>query len=286
MFLQRKSQFGAALMIAGGLLAVAGEVMTIRDSDVLGSSWHLTLGLIIVGTLLLVTGLSIFASASNVIDGIGFLGSTLILLGGLAMIVATLALDWIVLPFLIHLARTIAATVNGPATAAQNEVNSIVSTVNGLGGSTIHNLFPGTTPTITAPHIPTVDGTTIVDNALTQLHIPTLSTLQWWGRFSLSGGPLTLGCLVLGLALLSQRSSLRSVGIVLIIFALLNLLSQFLSQLPAYTANISAIVLFLALAWLGLSAWSTKRTHTLTRMRARRVEVGRDFADDEQWRRN
>jgi xanthine/uracil permease len=48
-------------------------------------------------------------------------------------------------------------------------------------------------------------------------------------------------------------------GALLIIFALLNLLCQVISPIPSFFGNITCAVLFLTLAWLGVSAWSSKQ---------------------------
>ncbi|MDQ6661854.1 MAG: hypothetical protein M3Z24_12940, partial [Chloroflexota bacterium] len=129
MFLQRKLRFGGVLMIAGSLLAALGEIVNAQTTDVLSSSWRLSLGFIVVGTFILLIGLSTFASVSDQINGFGFVGSNLLLLGGFLLIIGTVALDWILVPFLINLASTIASTINGPATATQNELNKIISSL-------------------------------------------------------------------------------------------------------------------------------------------------------------
>src|SRR2546423_1848474 len=193
MFLQRKLRFGATFMIIGSLLAASGEIVNAQTTDVLSSSWRLSLGLIVVGTLILLIGLSTFASVSDQVSGFGFVGSSLLFLGGLLLIVGTVALDWILIPFLINLAKTMASTINGPATETQNELNTIISNLNSLGGPVLQRLFPGSTPHISAAHIPLASGTTLVNKALVQLHVPTIDKLEWWGHFSLSGGTLILG---------------------------------------------------------------------------------------------
>lgn len=260
MFLQRKARFGATLMIIGSLLAASGEIVNAQTMDVLSSSWRLSLGLIVVGTLILLIGLSTFASVSDQISGFGFVGSNLLVLGGLLLIIGTVALDWIILPFLINLANTIATTINGPATETQNELNKIISSLNSLGGPILQRLFPGSTPHISAAHIPMANGIALVNKALVQLHIPTVDKLAWWGHFSLSGGTLIIGSLILGLALPRRHGTLTPTSALLIIFALSNLLCQFFTLIPSFFGNITAVMLFLTLAWLGVSAWSSKRT--------------------------
>ncbi len=254
MYLQRKLRFGASLMIIGSLLAAVGEIVNVQHMDFLSSSWRLSLGFIIAGTFILLIGLSIFASVSDQVNGIGFLGSNLLLLGGILLIVGTAALDWIILPFLINLANTIASTINTPATQTQNALNGIIASINSLGGSFLQKLFPGSTPHIPAASIPMVNGIELVNKVLVQLHLPTIERLEWWGRFSLSGGTLTLGSLILGLGLPRIRNSITLTSVLLVIFALLNLLCQFLTSLPLWLGNATAVALFLTLAWLGVSA--------------------------------
>lgn len=258
MFLQLKLRFGAALMIIGGILAAAGEIVNAQTMDVLGSSWRLSLSLIVVGTLILLIGLSSFASVSDQVSGFGFVGSILLLLGGLLLITGTVALDWILVPFLINLANLMASTINVPATETQNALNTIISSLNSLDGSVLQRLFPGSIPHISTAHIPMANGTTLVNKALVQLHVPTIDKLQWWGHFSLSGGTLTLGSLTFGLALLRKNSIPIPMGALLIIFALLNLLCQFFISIPSFLANITSAVLFLTLVWLGVLAWLSK----------------------------
>lgn len=260
---QRKSRFGAAFLIIGSVLAAAGEIVNAQDMDVLGSSWHLSLGLIIIGTFLLLIGLLPFAAISEQINGLGFVGCMLLLPGGLLLIIGTAALDWIILPFLINLGNALAAAINGPATETQNALNKIISSLNGLGSSVLQKLFPTATPHISAVHIPRANGVALVNNVLVQLHLPTIERLTWWGHFSLSGGALIIGSLILGIALLRKMGKLAFPGALLIIFALLNLLCQFDTAIPPFFGNITAAVLFLTLAWLGISEFISKHTDEL-----------------------
>ena len=260
MFLQGKLRFGATLLIIGSVLASIGEIVNMLTADVFSSAWGLSLGLLVAGTFILLIGLSTFASVSDQINGFGFIGSTLLLLGGFLLIIGTVVLDWILVPFLLHLANTIASTINTPATATQDELNKIIATLNGLGVPILQKLFPGSVPHISAVHIPLTNGTALVDKALLQLHVPSIETLSWWGHFSLSGGTLIPGCLILGFALPRRKGSLTYAGAPLILFACLNLLCQTFPLIPLFFGNITAIVLFLTLAWLGFSAWSFNAT--------------------------
>lgn len=258
MFLQRKLRFGATLMIVGSLIAALGEIVNIQSVDVFSSFWRLSLGLLVVGTLILLLGLSTFASVSDQVNGFGFIGSNLLILGGFLLIIGTVVLDWILIPFLLHLANTIASTINGPATQTQNELNKLISTLNGLD-PILQKLFPGSNPHISPAHIPMANGNTLVNKALVQLHLPTIEMLEWWGHFSRSGGTLLLGCLILGFALPRRNGSFTPTSALLILFAFLNLLCQIFASIPIFFGNITAVVLFLTLGWMGVSAWSSKR---------------------------
>jgi hypothetical protein len=257
--LQRKSRFGAALLLIGGCLAAVGEIINAQNMDVLGSFWHLSLGLIIIGTFILLMGLLPFAALSEQINGLGFVGCMLLLPGGLLLIIGTAALDWILLPFLSSLGNALASAINGPSTETQNALNKIISSLNGLGSSVLQKLFPTSTPHIPAVHIPKANGVELINTVLVQLHFPTIERLTWWGHFSLSGGTLTIGSLIVGVALLRRTRKSLLPGILLILFALLNLLSQFTPMIPSFLGNISAAGLFLTLAWLGVSEWMQPR---------------------------
>jgi len=249
-FMKQKLRFGAGLMIAGGLLAVVGEIINAQNTDALSSSWRPSLILIIIGTFLLLIGLAIFGAISSKVNGLGFFGTTLLIVGGLLVIIGTVALDWILLPLLTEMANTIGAAINQPTAAAQNELNNIINTLNGL-----ERLFPGAPAPISAVNIPKTNGSTLINSVLVQLNIPTIDQLTWWGHFCLSGGPLTLGSLILGLALTSGGGRPTLPAALLIIFAPLNLFCQFF--MAALFGNITALIFFLTVAWIGFSVWSS-----------------------------
>jgi hypothetical protein len=255
MFSRRKLRFGAAFMIIGSILAIVGEIINLRSTDVLSASWRLSLEFIVGGTFVMLLGLAVFSALSDQMHGFSFLGSILLLLGGFLLIIGTVALDWIIIPFLVNLANVLAATINAPAISTQNALNSIINSINNLGGSVLSRILPGATPHISPVHAPLVNGTTLVNNALIQLHLPTIDKLEWWGRICLTGGTLTVGSLILGLALLRERGTLAFVGMLLLLCALLNALCQYVTTLPTIYSNITACALFLALIWLGSSAW-------------------------------
>lgn len=65
-------------------------------------------------------------------SGLGFFGSILLQLGEFLLIIGMVILDWIILPFFINLANTLASAINEPATKSQNALNKIISSLNGL----------------------------------------------------------------------------------------------------------------------------------------------------------
>ncbi len=255
MFSQSKLRSGATFMIIGSLLAIIGEIINLRTTDVLSSSWRLSLEFIVGGTFVMMLGLAVFSALSDRIHGFGFLSSILLLLGSFLLIIGTVTLDWIIIPFLVNLANVLASTINAPAISTQNTLNSIINSINNLGGSFLSKILPGASPHISPVHAPLVNGTTLVNNALSQLHLPTLDKLEWWGRISLTGGTLTVGSLLLGLTLLRERGTLTFVGMLLLLGALLNAFCQYVTTLPTLYANVTACLLFLSLIWLGTSAW-------------------------------
>jgi hypothetical protein len=248
-------------MIVGCLLAVCGEVINAQTPDVLSSSWHLSLEFIIGGNFVLLVGLSLFMSASDQMSGLAFVGCILLQLGEFLLLIGTIVLDWILLPFFSNLANTLALAINEPATKTQNALNKVIASLNSLGGPVLQRLVPGLNTHIPSAHVPLVNGTQLVNDALAQLHLPTIDILGRWGHFSLSGGTLILGSVVLGLALLRRRSNLAPTGALLLIFSLLNLLCQWVTSLPLWLSNGTAVLLFLTLTWLGVSAWSAERIY-------------------------
>lgn len=102
------------------------------------------------------------------------------------------------------------------------------------------------------------------------------------GHFSLSGGSLTIGSGILGLALPHRDGKLTPPAALLIVFALLNVLCQFFTPIPSFFGNITAAVLFLTLGWLGVSAWSSKHTDAAS---SEGGEIDTDLPSDETFLR-
>jgi hypothetical protein len=94
------------------------------------------------------------------------------------------------------------------------------------------------------------------------MKLPTIDVIGNWGHFFLTGGPLAIGALLLGLALLRTKKFPRTTALLLIVCAGLNLICQFLTfqtfltfaaGVLLFLASATGILVFLALAWLGVS---------------------------------
>jgi predicted membrane channel-forming protein YqfA (hemolysin III family) len=253
MLLNLKLRIGAFLMIIGALLAVAGEIVNIHDSTPLDSSWFIAIGLIVIGALVLIYGANMYAQLSSDLNLLGVLGSGLLFLGGLATILGAVVIDGVVLPLLFALATAIAASINSLGSGVQNAANTVSSGLSGIG-NTISSAFGGSSSAANIPQaqIPQVDGLKIVNSALTGMKLPTIDVIGNWGHFFLTGGPLAIGGLILGLALLRTKTFPRTTAILILATAALDLICQLLMFLPVL-AGLASILFFLSLGWLGVS---------------------------------
>ena len=250
-----KLRLGVLVLLAGAGLAVVGELLALWNTDPLTSGgWFVSMGLIALGTLALLYGITTYAQLSEEITLFGLAGTGLLALGGFALILGTVVLNMVVIPLLLGMAAAITTVLNAPGSAVQSATNTVISGLNQLG-----NLFGGSS-SIPRVQIPQADGIQIVSNTLNGMHLPTIAALSQWGHFFSSGGPLTLGCLLLGLSLLKATSFPPLISYGLIITAGLNLFCQLLALsaiLPTVLATpmltITGILLFASLALLGAS---------------------------------
>lgn len=284
MLLRLKLRAGAFLMIVGALLAVAGEVVNILHNDPLTGSWFVSIGLIVLGTLILVYGANMYAQLSENIDLLGVLGSGILFLGGLAVIVGTIAIDAVVLPLLFSLATAIATTINSLGAGVQNAANTVSSGLSSIGNS-ISSAFGGSSSAANIPQaqIPQVDGIKIVNSALVGLKLPTIDVIGNWGHFFLTGGPLAIGALVLGLALLRTKDFPRMTAIIMSAAAALDLVCQLLLFQPVL-AGIASVLFFLSLSWFGISVifpdWTNFSLPTFSRHGASQLATENASVDE------
>src|SRR5260370_33397315 len=127
MLLRLKLRIGALLIIAGGLLAALGELLNIWNTNPTTGGWFFSMGLVVLGTLVFVYGINMYAQLSESVNFLGLIGSVLLFLGGWLTIVGSIAINMVVLPMLLGLAATIATSINAPGAAAQTGTNSVTS---------------------------------------------------------------------------------------------------------------------------------------------------------------
>lgn len=214
--LQRiRIRFGAVLIIIGSLLAIVGEALNLWNNDPTQQSWFLPMILVTLGTFILLYGINMYTQVADTINISGLIGASLIFLGALVVITGVVAINIVVVPILADIAKYTTIAINIPGI---NEVNGINA----------------------------------VNQALISLHLPTFAVITHWGHSFFTGGPLTLGCLLFGIALRQTKKFPKMTYATLIIGASLNLLSQLLFPIPMLS-SITGILLFAALALLGTS---------------------------------
>src|SRR5689334_24619018 len=104
MLLRLKLRISTLLIGAGAMLAVFGELLNLWNTDPGSGGWYASMGLIVLGTLVFIYGLNMYAQLSDKITLLGLLGSGLLFLGGLLTIVGSIAINIVVLPMLSGMA--------------------------------------------------------------------------------------------------------------------------------------------------------------------------------------
>lgn len=264
MLLQRKLRIGAMLITGGSLLAVLGEILNLWNNDPSTGGWFFTMSVVVLGVAVLIYGINMYAQLSDKIDIVGLIGAVLLFLGGLLTIIGIVSVNMIALPTLLGMALAIATIVNAPGSAAQSAANATSSALdtakNGITG-----LFGQSGGSDIPPaNVPGINGVDVVNKMLDGLHLPSLTGISRWGHFFFSGGLLTIGCLVMGYALLRAQAFPRSTCYFLMIAAVLNLVSQILINLLPGITNFTSILFFASLAWLGASILFPEETSRLS----------------------
>jgi hypothetical protein len=254
MLLHLKQRIGTIIFIIGGLIAIFGEVFNLWHNDPTDSGWFVSMGAVVLGTMILLYGMNTYVQLSDRIDFLGVVGAGLLFLGGLFTIMGTLSIDMIVVPLLLAIANTIANAVNSLGNLAQNATNSTTSGLNTAINSLAHAFGQdGSSANIPSVNVPKLNGIDVVNKTLTDLHLPTFEQISQWGHVFFSGGPLTIGLLILGYSLFRTRACARSSSIFLLAAAGINLISQLLNTLLPVLATVCGIILFASIVWLGIS---------------------------------
>jgi hypothetical protein len=263
MLLQLKLRLGALLIVVGALIAMLGEIVNLWNNNPLAGGWFVSMILVALGTVVLVYGINQYAQLSDSIDFFGLIGAGLLFLGGLLTIIGVIAVNMLAIPMLLSMATAIAAVVNAPGSAAQSATNGISSGLNTLKNGAAGLFGQSGGSDIPSVNVPSVNGLDIVNKVLTGLHLPTFAGISWWGHVFFSGGPLTIGCLLLGFAMLRTNALPRITCLLLMAVAGVNLISQFFTTLAPTVATITGILLFATLAWLGASILFPQATSKL-----------------------
>jgi hypothetical protein len=220
---------------------------------------------------------------------IGITGALMLMLGTMIVVAGIATLDIFILPWMFKLIGEITG-LNGQIQTALNQAllgtNDATSKIENAFGSGCNNALVALidqhcSSTTLAPPIshlifPSSNGQSLVNKLLSAVGLASLDTLKIWGLTFLSGAPLALGCLLLGLAFLRAELKSRKTLLLLIWCASLNLASTlpilctlfpgllggllvnwssfFVSHLYFLTF-FSGVLLFLSIAGLGFSLW-------------------------------
>jgi len=248
-----KLRIGAILLLVGSILAIAGETLNLGSNDPTQQSWFLPMILVALGTIIFIYGLNMYAQLSDDIDIVGIFGTGLLFIGALIFVIGVVAINMVVIPVLLGMAQTISSVINASGNAAQSATNGAsngLNTVkNGITGLFGQNTSSSDIPSV---QVPQINGMNLVDQALAKFHIPSFAVITHWGHFFFTGGPLTIGCIVLGVALLRTKTFPHLISSILILCGAINLISQIFITLPILS-NITGILLFVSLALLAVA---------------------------------
>ena len=262
---QLKLRIGAILLLVGSLLAIAGEILNLGNNDPTQSSWFLPMALVTLGTIIFIYGLNMYAQLSDNINVLGIFATGLLFIGALIFVIGVIAVNMVLIPVLLGMAQTITTVVNVPGNAAQNAANGASNGLNAIKNG-ISGLFGQNTSGSDIPsvQVPQINGMNLVDQALAKFHIPSFAAITHWGHFFFTGGPLTIGCIVLGVALLQTRTFPHIISYILVICGAINLISQLFISLPTLS-NITGILLFVSLALLAVAFLYPTQTDNFSR---------------------
>ncbi|GCE13384.1 hypothetical protein [Tengunoibacter tsumagoiensis] len=270
------------LICVGGVLSTVGWLLAAVHTDPLSPTWSVAVWLVISGVIFLVFGfLALYAQYMLRIGSVGQFGLLVFLLGALVLIAGTCAVDLFILPWLFKVVsqlpdlapqlqgmyntvqngtNTAASTViNGTNTATSTVTNGTTSACNTVtqnlpfGGSSL-SCPSASSPTVPSGSVPSVTVPTI-SSLLASIGLPPLPLLGTLGLMLMSGALLAPGCLLLGLIFLVADVRPRSALLLMICCALLNLLGQFFLHIP-FLGQLSGVILFISLAWLGFALWA------------------------------
>src|SRR5258706_5714524 len=108
MLLELKLRIGVVVIIVGGLLVTSGEIFNLWHNDPTTGGWFLSMGIVVVGIMLLTHGVNTYTQLSETMNFFGMIGSWLLSLGGSLTIAGIIGINGIVLPLLLEVGGAIA----------------------------------------------------------------------------------------------------------------------------------------------------------------------------------
>jgi hypothetical protein len=291
---QASVRLSGVLLFLGGSIATGGYVVALLNPSPLAPTWVPASWIVILGVLVLVTGMLGLYLQYLLRPGIfGRFGVMMLMLGTLVLVTGAATVDIFILPWMFKLIGELSGlngqmqTVINQALAglgsATSSVGSSVGSVVGKGCKLAAQLCSSKpAPSMPHPSLPSLNAQSTVNKLLAGIGLASLDTLKVCGLAFLSGIPLSLGCLVLSLTFLRAGLKSRIALLILACCALFNLAtllpllgmllpglfgglltrlgSFFLPHLSLLDA-VSGVLLFLSLAWLGFTLCSPWKLH-------------------------
>jgi hypothetical protein len=213
----------------------------------------------------------------------------MLMLGTLVLVTGAATLDIFILPWMFKLIGELSGLNGQMQTSINHAMSGLNSATSSLGNnmgnacknalSTQVSQICSSTSAPSIPHmnLPSINGQSTVNKLLSEIGLAQLDTLKIWGLAFLSGAPLALGCLLLGLTFLRAGLKSHKALLILICCAFLNLgstlpilgilfpsllggllvhLGSFLLSHASFLDSASGVLLFLSIAWLGFTLWS------------------------------
>jgi hypothetical protein len=279
-FSQASVRLSGILLFLGGFLAIGGCLEALLNSSPLAVSWVPSSWIVILGVLLLLAGMFGLYFQYILRPGIiGIFGAMILMIGAMIAVTGITLLDIFILPWMFKLIGELSGQNDQIQTAIKQAmlgINDATSTIgSGCQNSLAALIGQNCSSMMPAPSIlPSANGQSMVNSLLSTVGIAPLDTLHMWGLTFLSGAPLSLGCLLLGLTFLRAELKSRKALLLLILCASLNLASTlpilctlfpglfggllvnpssfFVSHLY-FLAFFSGVLLFLSIAGLGFT---------------------------------
>jgi hypothetical protein len=277
---QASVRVSGILLFLGGLIATGGYVVASLNPSPLAPTWVPSSWVVILGVLVLVAGmLGLYLQYLLRPGIIGRFGVMMLMLGTLVLVTGAVTVDIFFLPWMFKLIDALSG-LNGQMQTAINQamsgINSATSSLgNAMGnGCKLAGQICNSTPVPST--LLSINSQSMVNKLLSQIGLASLDTLKICGLAFLSGIPLSLGCLLLGLTFLRAGLKSRMALLILICCAFLNLatllpilgilfpgllggllanLSSFFLSHLSFLNSFSGALLFLPLAWLGFTLW-------------------------------